>query len=35
MVVPTVHAVITAITAHAQSGREYSARSMTATRSTA
>jgi hypothetical protein len=34
-VVATVHAVITAITAHAQPGREYSARSMTAASSTA
>ena len=35
MVVTTVHAVMTAMTAHAQSGREYSAWSMTATRSAA
>jgi len=35
MVVTTVHTVITAMTAHAQSGREYSAWSMTATRGAA
>jgi len=33
--VTTVHTAITAMTAHAQSGREYSAWSMTATRSAA
>jgi hypothetical protein len=35
MVVKIVHAVMTAMTAHAQSGREYWARSMTASRSAA
>src|SRR6185437_11328854 len=35
MVVTTVQAAITAMTAHAQSGREYSARSTTANRKTA
>ena len=35
MVVTTVQAAITAMTAEAQSSREYSARSMTASRRTA